>query len=148
MGQLSRDSILQHGHAAQHFHLAEQVRGGGVFPAALGQLGEPCRLLGAALALADDSFDNVWRQASEKPDALADLVNGIPRLPEPEFRARAYVRVKPLLEGEASGSPKLPAGTSKEIFDLEIRSPTVEIDLVELAGLYLHDSEDVAPLLA
>jgi azurin len=52
----------------------------------------------AALALADGSFDTVWRQATESPDRLADLLNGIPLLPEADFRAQAYPRVKPLLD--------------------------------------------------
>jgi hypothetical protein len=52
----------------------------------------------AALALADGSFDTVWREASPSPDRLADLLNGIPMLPDAEVRAQAYGRIKPLLD--------------------------------------------------
>jgi azurin len=52
----------------------------------------------AALALADGSFDTVWREAAKSPERLSDLLNGIPSLPEADFRAQAYARVKPLLD--------------------------------------------------
>ncbi|MSU61592.1 MAG: dehydrogenase [Pedosphaera sp.] len=51
----------------------------------------------AALALADDSFDVLWTEAEKSPATLAELVNGIPLLLDPDFRARAYDKVKPLL---------------------------------------------------
>jgi glucose/arabinose dehydrogenase/azurin len=53
----------------------------------------------AALALADASFDTVWASASKQSSNLADLLNGIPLLTDSEFRAKAYERVKPLVEG-------------------------------------------------
>jgi glucose/arabinose dehydrogenase/azurin len=52
----------------------------------------------AALALADDSFDAVWRDASKSPGAFADLLNGIPLLNDPDFRSKAYDKVRPLLD--------------------------------------------------
>jgi glucose/arabinose dehydrogenase/azurin/lysophospholipase L1-like esterase len=51
----------------------------------------------AALALADGNFDTVWTQASKEPKTLGDLLTGIPRLPDSEFRAKAYPKVLPLL---------------------------------------------------
>jgi glucose/arabinose dehydrogenase/azurin len=51
----------------------------------------------AALALADGAFDPIWTSASKTP-ALADLLNGIPLLTDSDFRAKAYDRVKPLVE--------------------------------------------------
>ncbi len=51
----------------------------------------------AALALADGNFDTVWQEASKEPKALSDLLAGIPRLPDSEFRAKAYGKVLPLL---------------------------------------------------
>ncbi|HEX4646286.1 MAG TPA: plastocyanin/azurin family copper-binding protein, partial [Verrucomicrobiae bacterium] len=52
----------------------------------------------AALALADDSFDAVWREATKSPASFADLLNGIPLLNDPDFRSKAYEKVKPLLD--------------------------------------------------
>jgi glucose/arabinose dehydrogenase/azurin len=51
----------------------------------------------AALALADDGFDRAWQQASRLPATLGEFLNGIPLITDPEFRAKAYARVKPLL---------------------------------------------------
>jgi azurin len=50
-----------------------------------------------SLALADDSFERVWTAASKSPDSLIDLLNGIPLSNDPDFRGKAYDRVKPLL---------------------------------------------------
>jgi azurin len=51
----------------------------------------------AALALADGSFDQAWTTAVKAPESLADLLQGIPRLPDPEFRGKAYDKTLPLL---------------------------------------------------
>jgi len=53
----------------------------------------------AGLALADDSFDAVWKTASTSTGALTDLLGGIAALNDPAFRTRAYPLVKPLLLG-------------------------------------------------
>lgn len=52
----------------------------------------------AALALADSSFDTIWAAASKQSSNLADLLNGVALLTDPDFRAKAYERVKPLVE--------------------------------------------------
>lgn len=52
----------------------------------------------AALTLADGSFDAVWPAASRQASSFADLLNGIALLTDPDFRAKAYGRVKPLVE--------------------------------------------------
>jgi azurin len=52
----------------------------------------------AALALADGSFDTIWATASKQSSNLADLLSGIPLLTDSDFRAKAYERVKPLVE--------------------------------------------------
>jgi glucose/arabinose dehydrogenase/azurin len=51
----------------------------------------------AALAIADDSFDTIWSEASKSSSKLLDLLNGIPLINDPDFRGKAYDRVKPLL---------------------------------------------------
>jgi len=51
----------------------------------------------AGLALADDSFDKVWAEAVKDPQKLRDLLAGIPRPADSEFRAKAYDKVLPLL---------------------------------------------------
>jgi glucose/arabinose dehydrogenase/azurin/lysophospholipase L1-like esterase len=61
--------------------------------------GEPADLRQCAwdaLALADGSFEETWIEASMSA-SLADLLTGIPLLPDPDFRAKAYEKVKPLL---------------------------------------------------
>ena len=50
-----------------------------------------------ALALADGSFETVWKEASKSSLTLTELLEGIPMLPDPDFRAQAYDQVKPLL---------------------------------------------------
>jgi len=52
----------------------------------------------AALALTDGAFDPIWTSASKKSSTLADLLNGVPLLTDSDFRAKAYDRVKPLVE--------------------------------------------------
>jgi len=54
----------------------------------------------AALALTDQSFDSVWAEASKSPDQLADLLNGIPYIVDPEFRATSYEKVSQALSGD------------------------------------------------
>ncbi|HEY1172811.1 MAG TPA: PVC-type heme-binding CxxCH protein [Verrucomicrobiae bacterium] len=51
----------------------------------------------AALALAGDGFETVWKDASKEPKTLQDLLAGIPRLTDSDFRAKAYSKVLPLL---------------------------------------------------
>jgi azurin len=50
----------------------------------------------AALALADDGFDALWKETKSEA-ALADLLNGIPFLTDSAFRAKAYDKVKPMI---------------------------------------------------
>lgn len=50
-----------------------------------------------SLALADDSFDAVWKEAAKSSRSLLDLLNGIPLGNDPDFRGKAYDRVRPLL---------------------------------------------------
>src|SRR5262249_50834137 len=58
----------------------------------------------AALALADGNFDRVWSEASKSSSSLSDLLGGIPALPDSAFRATAYARVKPLVDGGGDSS--------------------------------------------
>ncbi len=55
----------------------------------------------AAVALADGSFDTVWTAASKQPSTLADMLGSIPLLTDQDFRAKAYDRVKPLVENHS-----------------------------------------------
>jgi len=50
----------------------------------------------AALAIADDSFNSIWNDALAA-EKLLDLLGGIPLINDPDFRGKAYERVKPLL---------------------------------------------------
>jgi azurin len=84
----------------------------------LAQEGEPREVRPAAwagLAIADDGFDAIWGLSVGSKEALTDLMEGIPMLLDPGFRARAYDRVLPLLEGVASeGARALAAGDDTE----------------------------------
>lgn len=51
----------------------------------------------SALALGDNGFDRVWREASASPAVLSDLLNGIPLITDADFRAKAFTKVQPLL---------------------------------------------------
>jgi glucose/arabinose dehydrogenase/azurin len=59
----------------------------------------------AAIVLADGSFEPGWDVAARSPVSLADFLGGIPLLTDPEFRAKAYDRVKPLVESKSSAPP-------------------------------------------
>jgi glucose/arabinose dehydrogenase/azurin len=59
----------------------------------------------AAMAIADNSFDTVWKEAGPSPGTFADMLNGIPFLNDSDLRAKPYDRVLPLLEHPAAPSP-------------------------------------------
>jgi hypothetical protein len=54
----------------------------------------------AALALTDQSFDSVWPEGSKSSEGLADLLNGIPYIVDPEFRATSYEKVRQALSDD------------------------------------------------
>jgi glucose/arabinose dehydrogenase/azurin len=59
----------------------------------------------AALAIADNSFDKVWKEAAQSPAAFADMLNGIPFLNDADLRAKPYERVLPLLNNPLTPPP-------------------------------------------
>jgi glucose/arabinose dehydrogenase/azurin len=65
----------------------------------------------AALAVADDSFDGVWPAAARDAARLADLLDGIPLLLDPDFRSRASGRVLGLLTPSAAELQRALAAT-------------------------------------
>lgn len=67
----------------------------------------------AALAVADGSFETTWPTASKSLGTLGDLLNGIPVIPDSEFRAKAYPWVKPLLGTFPSEIAQLADGGKK-----------------------------------
>jgi azurin len=60
----------------------------------------------AAMAMADNTFDNVWSEASKSPAALAELLWGIPTIYDPDIRSLAYDKVKPLLTSRGATPTK------------------------------------------
>jgi hypothetical protein len=86
----------------------------------------------ASIALADDSFDNVWNDAQKNPGTLVDLLNGISLIPDAAFRAKAYDRVKPLLAKAVNP----PAPT-----DAPARARYVRIELPRTGTLTLAEVE-------
>lgn len=56
----------------------------------------------AALAVTDGSFDGVWKETANSDNKLADLLNGIPFILDPQFRSQVYDRVKPVLSEQKS----------------------------------------------
>ncbi len=51
----------------------------------------------AALALADNSLERAWSEASGSPLSYASLLGGLPLIPNATLRATAYERVMPIL---------------------------------------------------
>src|SRR5690606_33827799 len=63
-----------------------------------GQFASVRRAAWASLAIADESFDKVWSEAAAaSPEALVELVAGIPQILDPDLRTRSAARVKPLV---------------------------------------------------
>jgi azurin len=56
----------------------------------------------AALVVADNSFDTVWKDAAATPGEFADMINGIPFINDSDLRAKAYDRVLPLLNNPSA----------------------------------------------
>ncbi len=51
----------------------------------------------AALALADDGFDAVWAAAGADPRKVVDVLNGLPLILDPAFRAKLQSQVVPMV---------------------------------------------------
>ena len=69
------------------------------------QNGETRQAAWAALSLADDKFDDTWSAAEKDSSTLIDLLYGIALVPDANFRAKAYERVKPLLAKASTTTP-------------------------------------------
>ncbi|MCC6418225.1 MAG: HEAT repeat domain-containing protein [Gemmataceae bacterium] len=52
-----------------------------------------------ALITADGSLDRTWAKAAQSLDALRDVVEAVPIIPDAKLRASAYAKVSPLLHG-------------------------------------------------
>ncbi len=51
----------------------------------------------AALAVADEGFDKVWATVGTHAGRITDLLNGLPLILDPEFRARLRSKVEPMV---------------------------------------------------
>jgi glucose/arabinose dehydrogenase/azurin len=51
----------------------------------------------AAVAVADNSFDAVWKESEQTPANFADMLNGVPFINDSDLRAKPYERVLPFL---------------------------------------------------
>jgi len=49
----------------------------------------------AALTIADNSFDNVWKESGKSPSTFADMLNGIPFINDADLRGQAEEKVLP-----------------------------------------------------
>jgi len=105
----------------------------------------------AATALADNSFDTVWKESSSSPAAFADMLNGIPFLNDSDLRSKPYDGVLPLLDNVSapSGGPQwqLTDGSRGEIRRAAIRAlasmnHNPEASFAALAAL-IHRGEEV-----
>ncbi|MBL9128746.1 MAG: discoidin domain-containing protein, partial [Verrucomicrobiales bacterium] len=76
----------------------------------------------ASLAAIEDTFDKVWPEAAKSPATLADLLAGIPLLNDPQFRARAFDRVRPLV-----GRPETATGTGTSGKPVGVRFVRIEL---------------------
>lgn len=92
----------------------------------------------AALAAADETFEKVWPVAAADPGTLVELLNGIPLLNDPQFRAQAYDRVKPLVARPESAVPGGGAAGSKggaRLVRIELpRNGTLTLAEVQVIG--------------
>jgi azurin len=95
----------------------------------------------ASIALADDSFDNVWSSAEKTPATLAELLNGITLIPDPAFRAKAYDRVKPLLAKAANPAAPSEAPARARFVRIELpRTGTLTLAEVQV----FSDGQNIA----
>ena len=80
----------------------------------------------AALIIADNSYDTIWKEAEQSPATFADMLNGIPFLNDSDLRSKPYERVLPLLKNPLAppggASWKLEDGAEKEIRRAAIRA--------------------------
>jgi glucose/arabinose dehydrogenase/lysophospholipase L1-like esterase/azurin len=97
----------------------------------------------AGLVLADQGFDTVWNEAIKTEQALSGVLNGIPRLTDPDLRAKAYDRVVALLL-IASASRGPTADLAR--IDLMERGPVLRAAIEALVSMK-HEPERVFSLL-
>jgi len=105
----------------------------------------------AAVAIADNSFDSVWKESAQSPSTFADMLNGIPFLNDSDLRTKPYDRVQPLLNSPLTppltpASWTLAGGDEREIRRAAIhalatmnRSP--DAIFTALAALIKHGEE-------
>jgi glucose/arabinose dehydrogenase/azurin len=96
----------------------------------------------AATAIADNSFDTVWKEAASSPATFADMLNGIPFLNDSDLRAKPYDRVLPLLN-----HPLTPPGNAQWDLTGESERPIRRAAVHALASMN-HDPEAVFAALA
>jgi azurin len=108
----------------------------------------------AGLAVADGSFDTVWKEASEDASNLADLLAGIPSLQDPTFRAVAYDRVKPLIDSDAmpvggtENVTMIQQAATRALVSMNHEPATVFASLVNLMKRQLKANRDEVPITA
>jgi azurin len=97
----------------------------------------------AGLVAGDGGFESVWPVAAKSDASLPDLLNGIPRLPDPELRAKAYEPVQGLLEKDRGAavnqvSAGLIAGCINALVSMKYEEARV---FATLTGLISHGRE-------
>lgn len=94
----------------------------------------------AAVMVADGSPDNAWTLATPQPAALADLLNGLPLLYDPDLRGAAYDRVHALVVEPKPATLAPPSGARFVRIELP-RTGTLTLAEVEV----FSDGRNVAP---
>jgi glucose/arabinose dehydrogenase/azurin len=104
----------------------------------------------AGMAMADNSFDTVWKEAAPSSASFADLLNGIPFLNDSDLRGKAYDRVLPLLSNPLQPQGNAQRDTSNDA-DSEIRRAAIhalasmnrnpDAVFAALAALIVHGEE-------
>jgi glucose/arabinose dehydrogenase/azurin len=97
----------------------------------------------AALAIVDNSFDTIWKDAAQSPAAFADMLNGIPFLNDSDLRAKPYARVLPLLSDPSAPPETTGTWTPSAEDQREIRRAAIHA----IASIN-HDPEAVFTALA
>lgn len=88
----------------------------------------------AALVVADAEPDRAWEEAASQPGTLADLLNGLPMIYDPELRGAAYERVHALVMAPLAPSTA-PATPAARYIRIELpRTGTLTLAEVEVVS--------------
>jgi putative heme-binding domain-containing protein len=98
----------------------------------------------AALVTADAAVEPTWSHAEVNPDQLADLIRGIPFIPDAALREKFYSKVKPLLSTQAL--PALRQATIAGIVAIPAHESATFVSLADLVEAGIDSSLAIGSL--